>query len=154
MITFTLGYIIKENITKSDSLDSLEEDSFIVPLKEYTLNGDYGMRIHPITRKEAMHYGADLGAEAGAKVYACKEGEVITARWHDSYGNYIVIDHGENIRTLYAHNSKLLVKEGDYVEKGQEIAEVGMTGDAEANHVHLEVYVDGKNVYPRDYIPY
>lgn len=98
------------------------------------------------------HRGLDICAPYGAPVYACDGGTVITAGWHGSYGNYIQIDHGNGIVTLYAHNSALLVGVGQTVAPGQVIAQVGSTGNSSGNHVHLEIYVNGGRTNPRSYV--
>ena len=99
------------------------------------------------------HKGADICAAYGTPVYAADSGVVITAGWHYSYGNYIVIDHGNGFRTLYAHNSALLVGYGQAVTQGQKIAQVGSTGNSSGNHVHLEVFVNGVRRSAREWFP-
>jgi murein DD-endopeptidase MepM/ murein hydrolase activator NlpD len=91
----------------------------------------------------STHKGVDLTAPIGTDVYAAMDGRVVTAAKHRQYGNYVMIDHGNGVETLYAHNSKLLVEVGDIVRKGQKIAEVGRTGNATGPHVHFEVRLQG-----------
>lgn len=86
------------------------------------------------------HTGIDIRAPQGATVVAAAPGKVTKAEFHYSYGNYVVIDHGQGLRTLYAHNSALYVGVGQYVEAGQAIAAVGSTGDSTGNHLHFEVH--------------
>ncbi|MCQ2554506.1 MAG: peptidoglycan DD-metalloendopeptidase family protein [Clostridia bacterium] len=128
--------------------------TFITPLKSYSLGTVYGFRIHPITGQWAMHNGTDFQAPIGTYVYACDGGTVVRARWHDSFGLYVTIDHGGLLSTMYAHNSELLVSEGEKVYKGQIIAKVGVTGDVTGPHCHLEMYYNGQNIDPRTFIPY
>ena len=78
---------------------------------------------------------------------------MITAGWHYSYGNYIIIDHGNGLRTLYAHCSKLYVSYGQYVSQGHVIGAVGNTGNSFGNHCHFELYVGGVRVSARNYFP-
>jgi len=98
----------------------------------------------------AKHLGIDIPAAYGSNVYAAAGGEVVTATDHWSYGNYVLIDHGGGIATLYAHNSKLLVKKGDKVTQGQVIALCGSTGQSSGNHVHFEIRVNGVVKNPLD----
>ncbi len=103
------------------------------------------------------HYGIDVGNAgiAGTNVYAAQSGTVITAYsdggWHGGYGNYVVVDHGGGISTLYAHCSSTIVYEGQTVNKGDVLGYVGMTGWATGNHLHFEVRVNGTAVDPFGY---
>jgi murein DD-endopeptidase MepM/ murein hydrolase activator NlpD len=114
----------------------------------YRITSSFGMRKHPILRKNKMHTGVDRGADKGASIVAANSGTVIMAHYDkNGYGNMVVIDHGGGITTLYAHASKLLVKVGDKVKSGQTIAKVGSTGLSTGNHLHFEVRVNGE---PKD----
>ncbi len=100
------------------------------------------------------HRGRDINAPAGSSILAVAAGEVVTAGWHYSYGNHILIQHPSGLRTLYAHCESLLVEEGQTVEAGQQIATVGSTGYAEGgSHLHLEVQNEGGLLNPDDYLP-
>ena len=99
----------------------------------------FGPRIHPVTKKKSNHTGVDIGANTGDDVVASNAGTVITAGWNYAYGNYVVIDHGGGVSTLYAHASKLKVKEGDKVKRGQVIMLVGSTGYSTGPHLHYEI---------------
>jgi len=121
----------------------------------YRVTSPYGMRKHPILRKYKMHTGIDIGASYGSSIVAAASGTVIMSKYDSSggYGNMVVIDHGVNskgqqITTLYAHASKLLVKVGDKVKAGQVIAKVGSTGLSTGNHCHFEVRVNGETINP------
>ena len=94
------------------------------------------------------HYGIDIVGAAGTPILAAASGTVITAEWHYSYGNYIVIDHGQGLRTLYAHNNELYVSAGQQVQVGQTIAGMGNTGDSYGNHCHFEVHENGQRQNP------
>ncbi len=100
---------------------------------------------------DSRHKGADIVAKSGTPILATAGGEVITAYFHFSYGNYVVIDHGNGWRSLYAHCSELLVQTGDTVERGQEIARVGSTGNTTGNLCHFELYCGGTRVSAQDY---
>lgn len=109
-------------------------------------------RIDPITGKKSTHGGLDLASPYGSAIVAANPGKVIIAGFHYSYGNYIVIDHGGGVTTLYGHSSKLLVHKGQSVSRGQRIANVGSTGRSTGPHLHFEVRINGKRVDPLPYI--
>lgn len=111
----------------------------------------FGMRTHPISGKESFHYGLDIGAPEGTPILAFADGTVRETGF-STYGNYIVLDHADGFSTLYAHCSKLLAQEGDRVAAGDRIAEVGATGNATGNHLHLEVWRAGKALDPSYYV--
>jgi len=123
------------------------------PAPGYTrITSKYGMRFHPILKKNKMHTGMDIGAPKGANIVAAENGTVIQAGWNNAYGNMIVINHGGNLVTLYAHASKLLVSVGQQVTKGQVIAKVGSTGYSTGPHLHFEVRKNGDPVNPSPYL--
>ncbi|WNJ20415.1 M23 family metallopeptidase [Pontibacter sp. G13] len=132
----------------------------IRPLPHQVAAGSmFGMRKHPILKKWMMHAGQDFGAPRGTPVYATADGIVNKANMDRGvgYGRYVSINHGENpvfegtYETLYAHLSKLAVKPGQRVEKGQLIGYVGNTGRSTNPHLHYEVRVNGKAVNPQQY---
>jgi murein DD-endopeptidase MepM/ murein hydrolase activator NlpD len=99
----------------------------------------FGWRIDPITGQLALHEGVDFIAEAGTPIYAAAAGVVVTAAYHPAYGNMVEVDHGGDLLTRYAHASKLAVKPGQLVKRGEMIAEVGSTGRSTGSHLHFEV---------------
>jgi murein DD-endopeptidase MepM/ murein hydrolase activator NlpD len=103
----------------------------------------FGWRIDPITGQNALHEGIDFLVDTGTAVHAAAGGLVVVAQFHPQYGNVIDIDHGNDFTTRYAHNSKLLVKAGDLVQRGAIIAESGSTGRSTGPHVHFEVRYKG-----------
>jgi uncharacterized repeat protein (TIGR02543 family) len=115
-----------------------------------------GLRIHPIYKEERYHSGTDIAAGYGSPIYAVDSGMVVEVGLDtgSGYGNYVVISHGNGVRTLYAHASKLLVKEGQTVKQGQTIAKVGSTGTSTGNHLHLEVIIKGERKDPMKYIDF
>lgn len=98
------------------------------------------------------HYAMDIAISAGTPIYAANDGSVVTAAWHSSYGNYILLDHGNGKSTLYAHCSGLAVSSGQSVSKGQVIGYVGSTGYSTGNHLHFEFRVNGQKVNPANYV--
>lgn len=118
-----------------------------------SISSGYGNRIHPIYKEEKMHTGIDIGGIGyDAPVYASADGIVITAGWLGGYGNTVIIDHGNGISTLYGHNSKLTVKVGQEVKRGDLIAKSGSTGVSTGPHIHFEVRVNGKTVNPLEWL--
>ena len=99
-----------------------------------------------------MHYGLDYAAPTGTPIYAADGGTVTKAGWSGAYGYVVVIDHGANKKTLYAHCSRLLVSAGTKVYKGQQIAAVGNTGRSTGPHCHFEIFINGANVNPANYV--
>lgn len=116
---------------------------FALPLREARLTSPFGYRYHPISGQLDFHYGLDLAAPEKTPIYATVAGVVQIADTHESYGNYILIDHYNGFSTLYAHCNKLLVEEGDLVTRGEKIALVGQTGEATGNHLHFEIRLNG-----------
>lgn len=112
----------------------------------------YGWRLDPITGQAALHEGIDFIAETGTPVQAAASGVVAFAAFHPTYGYLIEIDHGAGLLTRYAHNSKMLVKQGEFVKRGAKIAEVGSTGRSTGSHLHFEVRRDGKALNPARFL--
>lgn len=98
------------------------------------------------------HNGVDFDAETGDPVYAAYPGTITHAGWETGFGNLVVIDHGDGVETYYAHNSEVLVSEGDWVDAGGQIANAGNTGRSFGSHVHFEVHVNGEPVEPLGYL--
>lgn len=117
------------------------------PLKASVSSG-FGWRKDPFTGKNRFHYGIDLAAEKGTPVKAAMAGRVLISDTHAGYGNRVVLDHGHGFVTVYAHNQNNLVKSGDWVKKGTDIAEVGSSGRSTGPHLHFEVRRNGKHLDP------
>ena len=119
----------------------------------HTVSSGYGGRIHPTTGKYKFHGGLDIPGSYGSAIVAANSGKVIWAgNRGDSYGNYVIIDHGGGVSTLYGHSSKVLVSNGQSVSRGQRIANVGSTGRSTGPHCHFEVRINGSRVNPNPYV--
>jgi len=115
----------------------------IPPVTEGFYSSNFGWRIDPFTGASAMHEGVDYMVQAGTPIRASAGGVVAYSAQHPQYGNMIEIDHGNGIVTRYAHASRLLMKVGQVVRRGEKIAEVGSTGRSTGNHLHFEVRYKG-----------
>lgn len=118
----------------------------------YYISSEFGGRTSPISGKYEFHTGIDIPAEYGNNVLAAADGVVITSGWVRGYGNTIMINHGNGLVTLYAHNSSLVVSNGQTVKAGQVIAKIGSTGYSTGNHCHFEVRKNGSAVSPWNYV--
>ena len=123
------------------------------PTDATEITSPYGWRTHPIFGTSRYHSGIDIGADYGDSVRAADSGVVIYADWMGGYGKAVIVEHGNGISTLYAHNSELLVGEGQRVRKGEVISRVGSTGYSTGPHLHFEVRQNGSPVSPMDYLP-
>ncbi|MNR19639.1 Murein DD-endopeptidase MepM [compost metagenome] len=123
-----------------------------LPVTGARISSPYGYRIHPITGVKKLHTGTDFAVSQGTDVHAADSGNVIVAEWWNGYGNCVIIDHGNNIWTLYGHLSKINVQKGDNVKRGEVIAESGNTGASTGPHLHFEVRVNGTPVDPMPYL--
>lgn len=116
----------------------------------YTVSSEFGWRT--LWGASDYHLGIDLACAANTAVYAANAGTVIESQYHYSYGNYVLIDHGGGIATLYAHMNERWVSAGDSVVQGQQIGLVGTTGSSSGYHLHFEVRENGTVTEPRNYI--
>jgi murein DD-endopeptidase MepM/ murein hydrolase activator NlpD len=116
------------------------------------MGSGFGFRIDPFTGQSALHTGLDYPADVGTPVMSAAGGVVIYTDQNAAYGNTVEIDHGRGLKTRYAHNSRILVKTGDLVKRGQVIAEVGNTGRSTGPHLHFEVLVDGVPQDPEKFL--
>lgn len=132
--------------------DRLERTPSIMPTAGFISSGFSRARMHPVHNTVLPHLGIDIPAERGTPIAAPAKGRVVDVGVQTGYGKIVTIDHGDGIRTRYAHCSEILVKVGQSVERGDEIALVGRTGITTNYHVHYEVLVNGKQVDPREFI--
>jgi murein DD-endopeptidase MepM/ murein hydrolase activator NlpD len=122
------------------------------PVQAGQVGSSFGWRIDPFTGRSAMHTGLDFQADAGTPILAAAGGIVVAQEVHPAYGNMVEIDHGNNLITRYAHASRLWVKKGDLVKRGQKIAAVGSTGRSTGPHLHFEVMVQGVAQDPKKFL--
>jgi murein DD-endopeptidase MepM/ murein hydrolase activator NlpD len=122
------------------------------PLKSGAAGSNFGWRIDPFNGQRALHTGLDFQADTGTPIHAAAGGVVVYSENHYAYGNMVEIDHGNDLITRYAHASRLLVKKGDLVKRGQAVAEVGSTGRSTGPHLHFEVLVQGVPQDPQKFL--
>jgi murein DD-endopeptidase MepM/ murein hydrolase activator NlpD len=122
-----------------------------LPTEGY-LSGMYGPRMSPFTGEPTEHHGVDIGAQIGDEIHAAAAGTVKYAGYSDSFGKFVIIDHGYDTISKYAHASELFVRKGQAVKKGQKIAAVGSTGRSTGPHLHFEIWIAGKSVNPMHYL--
>jgi len=167
-LTFTqfneqVAMVSRQMENRTDQLGVLEAELFEQAVKkkamptmmpvhaQYNASG-FGMRIDPFTGQQAMHEGIDFIVDVGTPVVAAAGGVVQFAGFHPQYGNMIDIDHGNDLVTRYAHLSKVLVKEGDVLQRGRHIADSGNTGRSTGPHLHFEVRFRGAAQNPSRFL--
>lgn len=126
---------------------------FKFPLASYTrISSPFGYRDDPILGVQKYHNGVDFASPSGTAIYAAYDGVVVAAAYSSSMGNYVMIDHGSNLYTIYMHASKLYVSKDDVVARGTTIAAVGSTGRSTGPHLHFSVRLNGEYVSPWNYL--
>jgi murein DD-endopeptidase MepM/ murein hydrolase activator NlpD len=143
------------SLVESQLLDERVRKSMLpttLPVAMQWNASSFGWRIDPITGERALHEGVDFSAQIGTAIVAAASGVVASAETHPEYGNLIEIDHGNGLSTRYAHASKILVKVGALVRRGQKIAEVGNTGRTTGPHLHFEVRQNGIALNPNRFL--
>ena len=144
-----------EKLNQQIVIPSYDGGRFMWPLPgNYRITSPYGYRTDPINGQTAYHNGVDVGAPTGTQVHAVYDGEVAWAYYSSSAGNWIGIDHGDGIYSIYMHCSSLLVSEGQKVSMGDVIGLVGSTGRSTGPHLHFSIRKNGEYVDPRNYIDY
>jgi murein DD-endopeptidase MepM/ murein hydrolase activator NlpD len=160
-----LDELARQIAVRSESLAALEERIFEERIRKHMLptarpvseefsapSSSFGWRLDPFNGQSAMHEGVDFIAEPGTPILAAAAGVVGLVEKHPQYGNMVEIDHGNGLMTRYAHSSKVFVKEGELVKRGQKIAAVGSTGRSTGPHLHFEVRIDGAAVNPARFL--
>ena len=134
-----------------DQKDLLASTPSLWPVRGW-VTSDFGVRLDPYTAERAMHRGLDIANAAGTPVFAPSDGVVIFDGTEGGYGNVLVLDHGYGVRTRYGHLSKIFVRLGDRVKRGEKVAAIGNTGRSTGPHLHYEVRVNGIPENPRKFI--
>lgn len=135
---------------KEDSLLSVPGISPLAPSEYFRISDPFGRRIHPISGKEHIHTGIDFAANKGNTVYCSGNGKVESVqRINSGYGNHVIVNHGYGFKTLYAHLSKIFVKEGDEISRGHALGAVGSTGTSTGPHLHYEVIYNNGKIDPK-----
>ena len=138
---------------KTYTVSNLGNISFKWPCPSSSrITSNFGDRESPTEGASSNHKGIDISASTGADIIAAADGEVVISTYSYSAGNYIMIDHGGGVSTVYMHSSKLLVGVGEKVTKGQVIAKVGSTGYSTGPHLHFGIRSGGTYVNPRSYV--
>ena len=143
----------KKLLEESGNVITYDGGMFAWPAPKYTrVSDDYGWRTHPILGVQQFHNGVDLAAPAGSPIVCAYDGEVVAASYSSTMGNYVMVNHGDDLYTIYMHASAVYVSAGDKVIRGEKIAAVGSTGRSTGNHLHFSVRQSGDYVSPWKYL--
>ena len=127
--------------------------AFVWPAPSYSyISSEFGYRVHPIYGRTIFHSGLDMAAPSGSPILAAADGVVVAATYESSMGNYVMINHGDGLYTIYMHASALYVSSGQEVSAGEQIAAVGSTGNSTGPHLHFSVRLNGSYVSPWNYL--
>jgi murein DD-endopeptidase MepM/ murein hydrolase activator NlpD len=138
--------------TMESRIEKMRNTPSILPTAGWLSGAFSRARLHPILHKVRAHEGIDVSAPSGSPIVAPAGGKVVKVSVESGYGNILEIDHGNGIRTKYAHCARILVRPGQRVERSQTIATVGNTGLSVGPHLHYEIIVEGRNVDPLKYV--
>ncbi len=127
------------------------QTEFSKPIEGH-ITSSFGWRLDPISNKRAWHTGIDIKANYGSSVAAAKPGTVKFAGVDPELGNVVIVDHGNGIESVYGHNSEILVKKGDIIQTGMQIAKVGSSGRTNGAHLHFEIRQNGLSINPEPYL--
>lgn len=141
-----------QGVEVSRTGSNYHRSEFIWPVKG-RISSDYGYRVHPITSERHFHGGVDIAVSPGTVIKAAAPGKVVTSSWVKGFGYTVIIKHKDRIKTLYAHNSRLLVKTGQYVQQGQVISRSGSTGRSTGPHLDFRILLDGEPINPLNKLP-
>lgn len=138
--------VVREPVPEIVEVGTMERPAYALPLENAVISDVYG------PRWGKMHWGMDFSCRTGTKVLASAGGTVSEAVYRNDYGYTVVIDHGDGMKTRYAHMSQLLVKAGDSVNQGDTVGLSGSTGDSTGPHLHFEMIADGYRINPQEYL--
>lgn len=150
----SFDYLRQQALSQRDRLDHIPAIQPVSESKLRQMASGYGYRRDPVYGTTKFHEGMDFSAPIGTPIYATGKGRVIAAGWESGYGNAVVIDHGYNYVTRYAHMSKIYARVGQTVERGEKIGEVGNTGKSTGPHLHYEVRLRNVPQNPVNYYFY
>ena len=142
----------KDAMTASQRAAGSDDGTYHYGVVGAHVNSNYGWRLHPITHDYRFHHGVDIPAPTGTNIGAARSGTVIEVGSTAARGNYIKVQHDDGLVTLYQHCNSILAQQGDKVAQDQTIATVGSTGKVTGPHLHLEVWKNGKDVDPMQYL--
>jgi murein DD-endopeptidase MepM/ murein hydrolase activator NlpD len=125
-----------------------KRDGLAKPVELARISSGFGMRFHPVLGYSRMHQGVDFAAPTGTPIYAVTDGVVRYAGWHGGHGNFVKLQHSGGMGTGYGHMSRIAVRSGERVRRGEVIGYVGSTGLSTGPHLHYEVYRNGETVNP------
>ncbi len=143
---FDLG-LVRQMSATSNGLTQMS-----MPIIPKRISSPFGYRVNPVTGNYGIHGGLDMSANTGTVIKAALPGKVLRSKYSSDYGNFVTIDHGDGLVTLYAHCSKLLVEVGDKVRQGDAIALVGSTGRSTGPHLHFEVRINDVRINPQYFL--
>lgn len=141
----------QQDANKTPPVSVVSSSGYVRPVNG-RITSPYGYRIHPIYGVNKMHTGIDYAASQGTPVVSVKSGTVILRQYNSSYGNYIIVDHGGGVSSLYAHLSGFAISYGQSVNQGQKIGYIGSTGASTGPHLHFEIRINGSHVNPANYV--
>ena len=142
----------QDSMTASERAAGSDDGTYHYGVVGAHVNSNYGYRLHPITHDYRFHHGVDIPAPTGTNIGAARSGTVIEVGYTAARGNYIKVQHDDGLVTLYQHCNSILAQQGDKVAQDQTIATVGSTGKVTGPHLHLEVWKNGKDVDPMQYL--
>ncbi|MBE6976915.1 MAG: hypothetical protein E7439_06995 [Ruminococcaceae bacterium] len=138
--------------TTAPETPTVGDSGWLTPVTNYRLSSPFGNRLHPILGIYRMHSGVDMACPEWTPIYATRGGKITIAKYSDSAGNYVQINHGDGYASVYMHMVQHVVSVGDYVAQGQVIGYVGNTGLSKGNHLHFGISYNGEYVNPMEYI--
>ena len=143
---------IESTVTIEKGDNNLQTRAFIYPIINPIVSSGYGMRFHPVKKIMKPHNGIDFGIKCGEPIFASQDGEVIFSGVAGDYGNTVILQHANNMRTYYCHCSRIFVKVGRFVEQSDVLALVGTTGCSTGCHLHFGMKVENTYVNPLDFV--